>query len=101
MSESCPPLLARAYTAEGISAALDRQARAFVNDPKKNGIDRKSGRIALSKIFDWNRREFERDGSTVAKYVSRYTSDPETSAWLASAARAPEFLEYDWALNLR
>ncbi len=101
VSESCPPLLARAYTAEGISAALDRQARAFVNDPKKNVIDRKSGRIALSKIFDWNRREFERDGGTVAKYVSRYTTDPETSAWLASAARAPEFLEYDWALNQR
>ena len=101
VSESCPPLLARAYTAERISAALDRQARAFVNDPKKNVIDRKSGRIALSKIFDWNRREFERDGGTVAKYVSRYTTDPETSAWLASAARAPEFLEYDWALNQR
>ncbi len=101
VSESCPPLLARAYTPEGISSTLDRQARAFVNDPKRNVIDRKSGRIALSKIFDWNRKEFERDGGTLAKYVSRYTTDPETSSWLASAARAPEFLEYDWALNQR
>ena len=101
VSESCPPLSARAYTADGISAALDRQARAFVNDPKKNAIDRKSGRIALSKIFDWNRKEFERDGGTLTKYVARYRNDPDTAAWLASTSQAPEFLEYDWALNQR
>ena len=100
-SESCPPLLPRAYTADGISAALDRQARAFVNDPKRNAIDRKAGRIALSKIFDWNRKEFERDAGTVTMYVSRYRNDPETARWLASTAQAPEFLEYDWALNQR
>jgi uncharacterized protein DUF547 len=101
VSESCPPLAPRAYTAGGISAALDRQARAFVNDPKKNSIDRKAGRIALSKIFDWNRREFERDGGTLTKYVSRYCNDPETGSWLASTGQKPGFLEYDWALNQR
>ena len=101
VSESCPPLAPRAYTAEGISAALDRQARAFVNDPKRNAIDRKAGRIAFSKIFDWNRKEFERDAGTVTKYVSRYRTDLETASWLASTTQAPEFLEYDWALNQR
>lgn len=101
VSESCPPLAPRAYTAQGISAALDRQARVFVNDPKKNAIDRKSGRIALSKIFDWNRREFERDGGTLTKYVARYANDRDTASWLASTSQAPGFLEYDWALNQR
>ena len=101
VSESCPPLAARAYTAEGISAALDRQARVFVNDAKKNAIDRKASRIALSKIFDWNRKEFERDGGSLTKYVSRYRNDPETAAWLASTSVTPQFLEYDWALNQR
>ena len=101
VSESCPPLAPRAYTADGISAALDRQARAFINDPKKNAIDRKSGRIALSKIFDWNRKEFERDGGTLTKYVARYRNDADTASWLASTGETPEFLEYDWALNQR
>jgi hypothetical protein len=101
VSESCPPLAPRAYTAAGISAELDRQARAFVNDPKKNGIDRNAGRVALSKIFDWNAKEFVRDGVSVAKYVSKYVSDRGTAAWLASGAPTPEFLEYDWALNQR
>jgi hypothetical protein len=101
VSESCPPLAQRAYTAAGISAELDRQARSFVNDPKKNGIDRKAGRVALSKIFDWNAKEFVRDGVSVAKYVSKYVSDRGTAAWLASGAPTPEVLEYDWALNQR
>ena len=101
VSESCPPLAPRAYTAQGISAELDRQARAFVNDPRKNAIDRKAGRVALSKIFDWNAKEFVRDGGSVAKYVSKYVNDRETAAWLASAAPAPSYLDYDWALNQR
>jgi len=101
VSESCPPLAPRAYTAENVSAALERQGRAFVNDPKRNVIDRKKGKIALSKIFDWNRKEFERGAGSVSKYVARYVANRETAAWLASGAQKPEFLEYDWALNQR
>jgi hypothetical protein len=98
-SRSCPPLAGRAYAAESVSAALDRQARLFVNDPKRNAIDRTKGTIALSKIFDWNRKEFERDSGTLTKFVARYVEDRETAAWLASTSQAPKFLEYDWALN--
>ncbi len=101
VSESCPPLAASAYTAASVSAALDRQGRAFVNDPKKNVIDRSKGKIALSKIFDWNRKEFERDAGSVARYVARYVNDRETASWLASTVEKPGFLEYDWALNQR
>jgi Protein of unknown function, DUF547 len=101
VSESCPPLAARAYTADTVSAALDRQARAFINDGKRNVLDRRTGKVALSKIFDWNRKEFEAEVGTLAKYVARYVNDPETARWLATAALAPVFLEYDWALNQR
>ncbi len=101
VSESCPPLAPRAYTAGTISAALDRQARAFVNDPKRNAIDRGKGKLALSRIFDWSGKEFEKEAGSVSKYVARYAADPATAAWLASGARKPEFLEYDWALNQR
>ena len=43
-SKSCPPLAPRAYTAAGLNEALERQGRAFVNDPSKNVIDRAKGR---------------------------------------------------------
>ena len=98
-SKSCPPLAARAYTEESVSAALDRQARLFVNDPKRNAIDRAKDTIALSKIFDWNRKEFERESGSVTKSVARFVEDRETAAWLASTSRKPGFLEYDWSLN--
>ncbi|MFY9550572.1 MAG: DUF547 domain-containing protein, partial [Thermoanaerobaculia bacterium] len=98
-SKSCPPLASRSYTAAGLDAALDAQGRAFVNDPSKNAFDRKADRIALSKIFDWNRKEFERDGGSLLKYVSRFVSEPALSRWVATRSLPPEFLEYDWSLN--
>jgi hypothetical protein len=98
-SKSCPPLAPRAYTAARLSEALDRQGRAFVNDPSRNVIDKARGRVALSKIFSWDRKEFERDGGTLLKFVSRYGADAATMSWLATYPRDPEFLDYDWSPN--
>lgn len=98
-SKSCPPLAPRAYVAQRLSEALEKQGRAFVNDPARNVIDRGKERVALSKIFSWDRKEFERDGGTLLKFVSRYVNDPATAAWLAASSKEPEFLEYDWAPN--
>jgi hypothetical protein len=102
-SKSCPPLAGKAYSAQGISAELDRQGRAFVGDPTKNQIDRASGKIALSHIFFWNRKEFERDGGgSLTKEVAKFVADPATSSWLGSQpgpAKESDFLDYDWTLN--
>ena len=99
-SMSCPPLAPRAYTAEGLSEALDRQGRAFVNDPKKNLVDRAKDRLALSQIFRWNRKEFERDaGGSLVKFVAKYVADPASAAWVGGLTREPEFLAYDWSPN--
>ena len=101
-SRSCPPLAAKAYSASTLSVELDRQGRAFVGDPSKNQIDRGKGRVALSRIFFWNRKEFERDGGgSLLKEVAKFVPDPPTASWLGSPAntKEPEFLEYDWALN--
>lgn len=98
-SESCPPLAQRAYTADGLSSVLEKQGRDFVNDSRRNVIDRAGNRVALSKIFDWNRKEFEKEAGSIVKYVSKFAKDPATASWLAGYAKEPEFLEYDWKLN--
>ena len=99
-SRSCPPLAPRAYGAAGLSEALDRQGREFVNDPARNVLDRAKVRLALSKIFYWNRKEFERDADgSLLKFVSRYAKDPATGSWVATFPKDPEFLEYDWNPN--
>ncbi len=99
VSMSCPPLAAKAYRAEGLGAVLDAQGRAFVGDPSKNVLDRASGRLALSKIFEWNRKEFERDGGTLPGYVAKFVGEASLSSWVGTFPKPPEFLEYDWALN--
>ena len=98
-SKSCPPLARRAYGAQTVSADLDAQGRAFVGDPSKNVIDRVHERLALSKIFDWNRKEFERDGGSLAGYVARFAPDAAAGSWVKTLRKPPEFLDYDWALN--
>lgn len=99
-SKSCPPLASRAYAASSLSVELDRQGRAFVGDATKNEIDRAKGRVALSKIFFWNRKEFERDGGgSLLKEVASFVPDSATAAWLGALTKEPEFLEYDWAPN--
>lgn len=98
-SNSCPPLAQRAYRGEGLSAALEAQGRAFVGDASKNVLDRSKSRLALSKIFDWNRKEFERDGGTIQAYVSRFVAEAGLASWIATFPGKPEFLEYDWAVN--
>ncbi|HEY7370233.1 MAG TPA: DUF547 domain-containing protein [Thermoanaerobaculia bacterium] len=95
-SASCPPLAATAYRPEGLDAALDRQARAFVNDPRKNRL---AEPVALSKIFEWNRAEFEAKGEGLARVVSRWVEDPAARARLASHTGPISFLEYDWSPN--
>jgi hypothetical protein len=101
VSEGCPALAPAAFTPGNISAELDREGRAFLADPKKNVIDRARGRVVLSKIFDWYRREFEREAGSLAKFVARYVADRQTAEWLSTAAPEPRFLEYDWSLNQR
>jgi hypothetical protein len=98
-SKSCPPLAPRAYTAAGLNEALEKQGRAFLNDPSKNVIDRSKGRVVLSKIFYWDRKEFERDEGTLLKFVSRYAKDASTASWLATYTKDPDFLDYDWSPN--
>jgi len=98
-SKSCPPLAPKAYRAEGLSGTLDQQGKLFVNDPTKNVIDKSKSRVSLSMIFNWNRKEFERDGGALLKYVSKYINDSATGSWVASATTEPDFLQYDWNPN--
>ncbi|HTD51450.1 MAG TPA: DUF547 domain-containing protein, partial [Thermoanaerobaculia bacterium] len=98
-SKSCPPLAPKAYRAQGLSESLDRQGREFVNDASKNSIDKAKGRVALSMIFNWNRKEFERDAGSLQKCLAKYIADPATVSWLAASGKEPEFLEYDWNPN--
>jgi hypothetical protein len=95
---SSPPLLGRAYRAATLSADLDGQGRAFLRDSTKNVIDPGEGTLELSQVFEWSRKEFEREAGSVGAYVARFTT-PAVGDWLRTFAKSPEFLPFDWNLN--
>ena len=97
-AKGSPALLPRAYRAATLSADLDAQARAFVRDTTRNVIDPAEAKLQLSEVFEWSRKEFEREAGSLGAYVSRFTPHA-VGDWLRTFAKSPEFLPFDWALN--
>ncbi len=98
-STSCPSLRSEAYVVEKLEAQLESDARAFVNDPRKNRFDRESKVAYLSKIFDWFEVDFEKHSGSVLAYVAQYVEDMNLAAELRQGRYSVKYLPYDWSLN--
>lgn len=89
-SISCPKLINEAYSAEKLEEQLNKQTKAFINDKSRNDI--RSEKAQISKIFDWFKVDFTKNG-TLAEYINQYSSvkiDKKTKV---------DFLDYNWDLN--
>lgn len=86
-AESCPPLYNQAWTEENLAAVLDKQAKAFINNPAYNKIA--ANKVQVSKIFDWYKEDF----GNLIEYLNKYSTTK------INANAKVEFLEYDWTLN--
>lgn len=89
-SYSCPKLLNEAFTVEKLEDLLEKSARTFVNDPKRNIITKE--KAMLSQIFKWYKKDFTNKVS-LTDYINQYSTikiTKETSI---------EFINYDWRLN--
>ena len=91
-SYSCPKLLNEAFTASNMETLLQESTRDFINDPTRNIIT--SGRLRLSNIFKWYKKDFTLDG-TLIEYINPYSEQS-----IASDAKI-NYLKYDWSLNER
>ncbi|WP_158861463.1 DUF547 domain-containing protein [Lunatibacter salilacus] len=89
-SFSCPPLLNEAFTAENLEAQLDKVAKGFINDPKRNKIAR--DKVEISKIFSWFKGDFTKNESLI-EYLNRYAQIK------INANAKVSHLPYDWSLN--
>ncbi len=84
---SCPPLASKAFTASNLNSLLDQQTRSFINDKQFNSIS--SGKVELSKIFEWYAEDF----GDLLDYVNKYAEKK------VSKSAKIEYKEYVWALN--
>ena len=96
-ARSCPPLMGEPFEGETLDTQLDRQTRAFINNPKDTFV--KDKKVFISKIFDWFDEDFN---DNPLLFIRQYAGDRLTSD-LETAGPEPKikYLHYDWSLNRR
>ena len=89
-SFSCPPLRNEAFVASKLDKQLDKQARAFINDTKRNRIT--PDKAEVSQIFNWFKGDFTKNGSLL-EYLNKYSSTK------IKPGAEVDYMKYDWNLN--
>lgn len=112
-SIGCPMLREEAYVAERLDAQLEEQARRFLSDRSRNRYNADSGRLEVSRIFDWFQedwtsgyRGFEGKAEPIrsheeyfAGYAALLADAPEHRKRIQDRNAGLRFLDYDWRLN--
>lgn len=86
-SFSCPLLVNRALTGDNVQSIMTQQAKAFVNDTKRNKISRDKAKV--SNLFEWYAADFG-DLVTFLNKYSEVQINPDVT---------PSIMAYDWSLN--
>jgi hypothetical protein len=112
-SIGCPMLREEAYVAERLDAQLEEQAVRFLSDRSRNRYNAETGRLEVSKIFDWFKEDWTSgyrglEGKTApvrsreqyfARYAALLADHPEQRRLIQEQKSGLLFLDYDWALN--
>ena len=96
-SIGCPMLREEAYTADKLERQLDEQATRFLSDRSRNRFA--SGKLEVSKIFDWFKEDFGVREQYFAKYAKLLADAPDAQKIVAEGRAPLAFLDYDWSLN--
>jgi hypothetical protein len=89
---SSPALPDRPFHAATLEADLDARTREFLRHHPHGVRSAESGhRVAVSRMFEWFREDFE--GGDVQRFISRHRTDP------LPPGVSLEYLAYDWGRN--
>ncbi len=95
-SVSCPPLRSEAYVATRLDEQLTDQGKQFLADPFRNSYNDKENTLYLSKVFDWYKKDFTRNGDLIS-YLKRFI--PASMMGRVTELTHIKYLPYDWSLN--
>ena len=105
-SIGCPMLREEAFVAERLDAQLDEQAQRFLSDRTRNRWSPTTGKLEVSKIFDWYGEDFKLGHRGIAslpaflaRYADRLADAPADRERIAAQKVPLSFLDYDWRLN--
>lgn len=87
---SCPPIADFAYQPEQLEEQLEARTKAAINDPTFIQVDDFSGKIELSKIFEWYVDDFK---PNVRAFINNYRTEklPEDGKL--------SYYNYNWTTN--
>jgi Protein of unknown function, DUF547 len=105
-SIGCPALREEAFTADKLEAQLEEQSMRFMSDRSRNRWNAQTGKLEVSKIFDWFGEDFRSGYKGITSANQFYAKHADRLADAAAdrdrirAMTAPvAYLEYDWKLN--
>jgi hypothetical protein len=98
-AESCPVIIAEAYTPEKLDSQFDTQAKIFINDKNKNYLNEKENVLYLSMIYKWYGRDFIKKDSSVVDHVKKYINEGDKEFINLNDTKQLEYLDYSWKLN--
>lgn len=95
-SIGCPNLKQNPWVVETLDTDLENAARAYVNSER--GVRIENGRIQVSKIYKWFRKDFGGSTSSVLTHLRKY-ADPRLRAELNGLEKFDAYA-YDWSINV-
>ena len=105
-SIGCPMLREEAFVAERLDAQLDEQTRRFMGDRSRNRFNSNSGKLELSKIFEWYGDDFKQGHRGIqslagfaASHADLLADNPADLGRVRARQVGIAFLDYDWKLN--
>ena len=95
-SVSCPNLRKEPFDGARLDDQLNEAAHDYVNSPRGAALSAK-GRLTVSSIYKWFRKDFGGDEQGVIAHLSLY-AEPALQKRLKSADDIDGY-DYDWSLN--
>ncbi len=94
-SVGCPNLKPTPWQAVILDVDLDAAARAYINSPR--GASFTNGRLQVSKIYKWFKKDFGGNSAGVLAHLRQY-ADMDLLAQLNGTTKIKKY-NYDWGVN--
>jgi hypothetical protein len=105
-SIGCPALRPEAFTASKMETQLDDSVKRFLRDRTRNRVNTSSGKLEVSKIFDWYKGDFDKGFKGIssrevffARYAESLSDDAAVRQQIKDGKLGIAHLDYDWSLN--
>jgi hypothetical protein len=99
-SNGCPDLSSQIYDTETLDERLDDEARKYLSQAKGIVVEKETGVVLLSMIFNWFGSDFGDTPAEVIEALSRFLPDEQAEYIRKNSEKVMvRFIDYDWSLN--